>query len=326
MQDYKRKLIILIALVATLLFVESSLSVIIKYPNYSPYKSYRLHTILGEYNTLKWQFPYYTFLNVESGNQFHHLNNIGLPGSDVDTLQKNDAIFVLGSSFVEANQHDNNVIASAILQKTLKARGSTQQVISVGASGHDPFTSWFRFRFFENYFTPRKVLLVLDSPYEKWLLRYPQPLDFTLPPHFGEKIAPSNAEQVMSFLRTNSRFMNLLFQGYAKARNVEIERDKKAIEVPNNSQAGLTNALKSCLTEYHSYLENKLVVVSISGDKPYNNELNVFCEKQGISFYSFPEISSPANRINGIGHLNITGNAILGKALYTAISTRRDSK
>ncbi len=95
------------------------------------------------------RYPYAKVFNVE-GRNLAVLNNFGLPGTDIRNLD--NATVVLGSSFVEAFQLQASDISTSYLQRDLDQMEIKRNVVNLGSSGHDPYDSWFRLKYFEDFF------------------------------------------------------------------------------------------------------------------------------------------------------------------------------
>ncbi len=120
------------------------------------------------------RYPHSSDFNVEGWKSVKY-NNFGLPGSDINSLDS--LIVVLGSSFVEALQYDSDQIATSVFQRQLDQSGISIQVMNLGCSGHDPYDSWFRLKYYEQkhgFFT-QGVILVINSDNLDWFSRHPRP-------------------------------------------------------------------------------------------------------------------------------------------------------
>jgi len=106
--------------------------------------------------------PYSKLYNVE-GSTLTWVDNLGLPGTDVESLDS--LIVVLGSSYVEAFKFKPSDIASSIYKAKLDSLGYQRNVMNLGCSGHDLYDSWFRLKYYEDKFNVKNddVILVLNS-------------------------------------------------------------------------------------------------------------------------------------------------------------------
>lgn len=303
---------------------EFVVGVIIGYPAHTPTRVFRLHDKLGVFNNLYWESPRAKVWIVEGGDNTYQFNNVGLSGSDV--IQKPDTryLYVVGSSWVGAVEVPNADGATSVLQRLLDSSHSVYQVINLGQAGSDPYVSWFRVRFYERIFPPSFVILVLESFYSTWLSDHALPLDFTLPPFFGQEERRTGIRKVVSELRGKSAFVNLLERGLLQ---IHVDRPADASppganDVPDAHEESIPEGLTECLDRYQHDFGNHFLVVSMIPDSARESMLSQLCTSKGIAFAGSTSILESKNRFEGYGHLNREGNHELGKLLYESVQSR----
>lgn len=323
-----RVFLLSIALVIGLVVAELVVAKLIEYPSYGVEAKVR-YRIGGEYWT-NIRKPYAKVYNVE-GKNIAKYNNYGLPGTDVTSLE--NPVVVLGSSFVEALQYQPEEIASSVFASELVTNGNDNSVINLGCSWHDPYDSWFRLLYFREKlgFTPRDVILVLNSDNKDWFARHPQPFAFTKSADFGVKNS-SLKFKIMLTLRNSSSLIELLAKGM-KGGNGQLNEESEAVAVnKNNSDTrkmeleqageGLSAQMVSCLAAFNGEYPG-FRVLSVYDNVSFNRALQEYCDGESIPLSIVP-MAKPEFMINGAGHFNLNGNRYLGKQLY-ALFTKQDS-
>lgn len=262
--------------------------------------------------------PKARIFNVE-GRTVTQLNNVGLPGQDIVNLDH--PIVLLGSSYIEGFQFPPQKIAGTIFENDLRLENPISTVINLGCSGHDPYDSYFRLKYFEKIldFHTSDIILVLNSDNRAWLARHTQPLQFELPKDFG-CINTNQREVLQIYIRNLSSFIELITKGIIKHKaeagpeNEEPAFINRELASSNeNSPLSFTESLKNCLHVFQSQYEG-FITVSLCDDISFNTQIDEFCRKEGIAFFVFPLVM-PKYRINGAGHLNEEGNELLGHFL-----------
>lgn len=319
--DFKRILLLFTCIVLGFLLSELVVSKVLRCPTYGVAYKVR-YRIGGAYwtNIRKANAKIY---NVE-GKIFTGYNNLGLPGIDVANIY--NPIAVLGSSYVEALQLPPGHTATSEFQRKIHEHAGDSTVLNLGCSGHDPYDSWFRLKYFERKlgFKTDDVILVLNSDDSAWFKRHPNPLVFELPKDFGRKNT-SFPVLGMIFLRNSSSIIELL----AKSIKSDDEpRDGTANKAASKSEAinhdSISTELKMCLDAYkHDY--KRFVVVSIYNNPSFNDALAKYCDANSIQHVISP-IAKPQMMYNGSGHLNAEGNKQLGQMLYEAYTKHHYSK
>jgi len=191
----------------------------------------------------------------------------------------------------------------------------------MGCSGHDPYDSWFRLRYFEQKldFSPDMVILVLNSDNVGWFKRHPKPFEFDVPKDFGA-INTSRTFRLGAFLRNTSSLFEVYYKGFLKNSSIEDESQEQDLTSENVAEVSLmlSPELQSCLAAYKGRYGD-FIVLSILDEPSFNEELTAHCQANGIRCWVDP-IMVPMNMINGAGHLNQQGNKALGEALYNAFA------
>lgn len=241
------------------------------------------------------------------------LQQLRVASSDIKSLDS--LIVVLGSSFVEALQYDSEQIATSVFQRELDKSGSSKQVMNLGCSGHDPYDSWFRLKYYEQKhgFNTQDVILVINSDNQDWFNIHPRPFQFEKPSWFGS-VNSSLTNFVKSTLRNTFSTAELTARALksdGEAETGEETKNEGSIKSPQ-----VTEDLKSCLLAF-SQTYDRFKVLSIMSDSAFNSDLASYCETQDIDCTIQP-VLFPQNMIDGAGHLNLQGNLLLGKTLYSS--------
>ena len=291
------------------------MSRIIGYPSYGVKSKVSYRVGGGGWSNIR--LPYAKVFNVE-GRNIATLNNFGFPGTDVSTLK--GATVVLGSSYVEAFQMQAEDVGSSYFQRNLEQMGIDSNVVNLGCSGHDPYDSWFRLKYFEDFYglETQDVVLVLNSDNVSWFSRHPRPLVFDKADGFGrEKSSTSGKLQIR--LRNSSSFIELM----AQLMKLSDQEDEAETEVPlpsesvaQESEQSLSQEMKDCLLAFQSSYP-RFLVVSITDDPSFNRNLSDFCLEQSIRCKT-ENLAKPEYMINGVGHLNLRGNQALGRLMTQA--------
>jgi len=305
-------LAILLALVINELFVRY----IIQYPIWGV-KNKIIGIRSSENGIQNEYFPYSKYWNVESGNKVFLRNNLGFWGIDVDTNINSKYIIVLGSSYIEAQQVPPEASAVSIFFAKIKKNNLNYQVINLGYSGHDPYDSYLRILYYEKYYHPSIVLLVLNSNNIKWLNRHSYPFNFKVNDNFGKKQSGIKLRS-MKLLRNHLSSFNLI-ANYILGGN---GNDAKKIEQGNEYfYQGVLNAqnlvkLFDCLTVYQKKYSNNFVCVSVDSNLKSNRLIENWCKDNKVNFVHSENIEVPKNLLHGSGHFNQAGNLQLGNYLY----------
>lgn len=225
----KRASLLILAFIFSALISEAVIAKLVKYPAYGV--EYKVAYRNGGGTWTNVRKPYSKLFNVE-GKNLINVNNYGFPGTDIDKIE--NPIVILGSSYVEAFQYKPEDIASSLFSDKLKAIGITEPVLNLGCSGHDPYDSWFRLKYYENKysFQPKDIVLVINSDNDSWFACHPQPFDFSLPASFGKKHEGRFMNMVIS-ARNLSSMVEIFAKNILKSENVDPPpRRARILEVP----------------------------------------------------------------------------------------------
>lgn len=306
----KKGTLLILAFIGAVLITEFVFSYIIGYPKDKiESKIYGIRKSDREQN--QWS-PYSKSWNVEGGNHVYSRNNLGFSGIDASIHPKAKYILVLGSSYLEAMNINPSDIAVSLLQKKLKLIDTNYNVINLSYSGHDPYDLFFRVSYYEKFYHPTRVLLVLDCPFSDWLKRHKRPLDFSLPDNFGEKDI-SFKTKVFLYLKAHSCLFTLFSN--SGRNSLKGHKGKNQIKEENPDKQVLTNELFQCLLKYQSKYNQSFSLVSIMNNDSINTELKLFCERNNIN-YNESKINIPEYKTAKKGHLTEKGNQKLGELLY----------
>ncbi len=317
----KKGLIVILGIVTAFVVVELLIRYVAGYPTLGPRKAVVFYPGLSGASKVYLYKPNSVYVNVEAGYRRFRRNNIGVHGPDSDLSEDSNLIFLAGSSYIEAYQVRCEETAAAIFDRKLNNLDKHFSVLNLGASGHDPYLAYLRVKLFTKlYRSPDKVVLAIENMRAGWLSRYKTPLDFSLPPRFGEPHHFSKirfiVEKATEVSSAATIFFNLL-------KNMKDEQDTEIEEVPATDidvNSEFTDELKSTLLQFQHDFGDDFLLVSFDNDARENKMLEDFCEENGIHFYSDESVLQPKNCFNGAGHLNVEGNKKLGELLEKAFS------
>jgi len=313
----KKIVLIISAFLLALILTELFTRYIIGYPPYGLKEKVKIRDI-GWSNIWK---PYSKYWNVEGGNNVFKRNNLGLPGIDVKISGKSKYIFVLGSSFVEALQVPPSKITTSIFQEKLKQIDPTYQVINLGYSGHDPFDSYRRAKYFSETYNPDKVILLIDKTNNKWFGRHKKPLDFSFNDNSFKRQSGLKAK-INFLLRNNSSFINIIINGIKSINKNNKKKDKKNKIIEKDV---VPKEMYLTLKEYKKRYKDKFYCISIMNSERTNQNIEEFCLMNNINF-DFKTIKTKENMLNGTGHLNEIGNKKTGIFLSQLLMSKESSR
>lgn len=314
----KKAVLIILALVTAALITEAVISSLIRYPAFGVL--YKVRYRVGGETWSNIRKPHTKYYNVENRTLTNY-NNYGLPGKDIDDLH--NPIVLLGNSLVEALQYKPEYIASTVFENALRKNDPTTDVVNLGCSGHDPYDSYFRLKYFEKKLgmNTEEVLLIVSGDAVNWFKRHPQPFRFELGPEFG-KVNNNPLVKLQIKLRNSSSLIEVIVKGILKDitgdnRGDELEQAVKQIDGSEqgmpDSRYDLSQEMQDCLIAYSKDYDG-FIVVSISAEGAFNSTLENFCRENQIECIFVP-ILKPENLINGAGHINHKGNQELGSQM-----------
>jgi hypothetical protein len=261
-------------------------------------------------------YPYSRFWTSEGGYSISTTNNLGLAGSDVAVTDTSKYIYVLGSSYIQANQVERKNVSTSVFQ-SLIGFNSKYQVINLGEGGLDQYDSYFKIKYYEKLYNPYLIIMVVDRVDDRWLSRHDS-LTFNADIFNVREIKDNATGKIEILFRRNSAFINLLSNGYKISSKLGSEDNKKrtAINDPNNTKVeNISKHFFPCIEKFASDYGNKFVLVSMIDNIEINNYINKFCKDKNI-IYRFRNINRMENRLSRTGHLNENGNKELGELLY----------
>ncbi len=321
--------LILCAACAAFAVTELIVARLVGYPRHPPPRIFHLDDRLGEYSDLAWESPHARIWNVEGGGIVHEYNNVGLSGMDVRTGPSSRYIYVLGDSYVEALQVSSEDAATSVFQRSLDSAGQDLQVINLGRRKSDPYSSWHRVKFFERYYKPSYVMLVMEQFYAHWLTEYSQPLSFSIPASFGTEVPRTGLRALVGDLRMTSSLCNMLVVGFNPHELPTFIKNPPTTEseepVPTDRDE-ITAPLRACLRRFHEEYGSRFMVLSIGRDPRRDSLVSDYCQNEGITCETELAISLPQNHIAGKGHLNREGNYALGQFLYETFRRHRTGR
>jgi hypothetical protein len=334
------------ACLLALLVAEGLVRYVVGYPTYGVRdREYGLWSGSASQPVFKARSKYWT---VEGGNRVFARNNLGLPGTDVRPSGAAPYVFVLGDSYVQGYEVPPDSMATSVFGRLLDQEGHPASVLNLGRGGYDPFNCYFRASYFARLYPPAAVILVLQSDYEGWFLRRPDPLRFIADPRAGQSDRRS-AVRLHNAARNASAFANLVIKAAYENQRVFDEsagdgfqdvprdgarhgskKDPSGERPGGESLAGssVPPGLLDSLREFRKSFGRGFICVSIVDDQKLNEGLAAFARSDSFTFASRP-LNRPEFKINGAGHLNAHGHARLGELLDEAyqrnLEERRDA-
>ncbi len=297
------------------IIIECTIRITINHPTYNIEK--KLYGLRKSNNGITDIYsPHSRIWTSEGGYSISITNNLGLPGSDVLVTDTTKYIYVLGSSYVQANQVAPTKVSTSICQSRL-GKSSKYQVLNLGEGGLDQYDSYFKLKYYEKFYKPEKIFLVIERVDERWLSRH-DTLNFALSENFGSEIHPNTAERIERFVRKNSSFLNMLSNGYKIASKINFRSAKivNTVNDPNLTRnEDISKKLLLCLDKFKEDYNSSFIVISIIDNSGINIFLDNYCKSKNIIFRCSP-INRTGNRLNTRGHLNDKGNEELGDLLY----------
>jgi hypothetical protein len=311
----RKMFIILFALLLSAVFVEIIINNIVGYPKVTGQRKFVYATHINNNEMLKWKSPFTKYWTVEGGNRVFSYNNIGLPGADVHLEEKSKIIFVLGDSFLEAMQVPPEKMSVSVFADLLRNTDTNYKPINLGASNNDAYVLWFRANFYEKYYKPDYVCLmvtcleVLDLNF----LNHTYPFNFSLPDNFGAQIPEGKLEKSFNVFRKQFASVNLVTNGFKVFNSSQKETP---LTISESSEHKTYNKdvefLKECLGKFKDKYGDKFFVVSIEPEEENNKLLSAACDSLNIK-YARKNLLVEENIVKGGSHLNELGNLKLGE-------------
>lgn len=281
------------------------------------------------YQNLIWKPPHYRYWNTEDGINCVDYNNIGLTGNDITLSEEAFNVYLLGDSYVEARQYSGQYIAAGIVQGEVKKYKPNWQVINIGYSGNDPYAQWYRAKFYEQHYRLSKVVMIYESfkRLSIYFSRWENPSTYELkenPVYMEQRRKLS--DDILARVKNGSTYISLvskilpsphkIIQYFLNIGCLQDDQDTKksdgsAIEdglSPHETYLSLINSIN----QFSSHYGDKFCYVSIMRDNPYEKDIEKYCFENSIEYHHSNEIMVHQHKINGSGHLNRTGNVMLG--------------
>ncbi len=310
----KRLVLFSLCAISAVIISELIIAKVIGYPRFVlGTRVFALQPNLKPYTSLKWHAPYYKLWSVEGGNNVIAYNNLGFSGPTVAINDSTQFCFLLGNSYIEALQFQGSDTSAGVMQTEMNRAGNNLEVLNLGASAHDPYISWFRAKFFEAYFKPKKVVLVYErfDTLNRYFKRWQTALSFDISKSFGKELHYSKVKLITDKMRSASALVNLLVNlRDAKNEPRPVQRTNEVLI--DQGYERTYKMLLSCLLKYKEAYSDRFVFVSLMKDNPYKEELAAFCAENNIEYHFNYSIIQPDNLIKGSGHLNANGNRELG--------------
>jgi hypothetical protein len=305
----KKSLIILLALFCSFAAAELLIGNILGFPKYGvQYKMKGMRSSPGHLNIYK---PYSEYWNSKGKFEIYKRNNLGLPGINVDTSVTSKYIFVLGSSFVENQYLQPELMSTSVLQSLIKETDAGLNVLNLGYNGFSPYDSFRRSRYFEEKYNPKYVILVINDYYAG---------SFKLSP--DSFLLDKNSFTVDNSLRA---YFNLILRNSSSfIRLVSIplhnsdEQTVEPVTVTSRDISADLPGLEYCLKAFSEKYEGRFMCVSITSNDSMNTKIEEFCNKNNVNF-EYKGIMVPEYQIAGDWHLNARGNEALGVFLFNSI-------
>lgn len=312
----KKTIIVLFAFLLSFILAEIIISNFLGYPKRKGQRKFVYAPQILNNEILKWKNPYTKYWTVEGGNNVFSYNNLGLPGTDVYISDSSEIIFMLGDSFLEAMQVDPKKMSVSVFGDMLK--NTIYKPLNLGAPNNDPYILWFRANFYEKYFKPDYVCLlvtcleVLDLNFQNHLNVF----NFSLPDNFGIQINDGKMEVFANIFRNNLASVNLLANGINSYNSTQKNIQSVSYTVSDTvNYVKDVNRLKECLIKYKNKYGDKFFVVCMEPVEENNKLLVSACESIGVH-YARKNLLVKENILEGGSHLNNLGNQKLGELFY----------
>ncbi len=305
---YKKTFLILAAFILSFAAAEFIVGNILGFPKYGVERKMKgMRSSPGHLNIYK---PYSEYWNSTGKFEIYRRNNLGLPGINVDTSLTSEYVFVLGSSFIENQYLQPELMSTSVFQSLVKETDAGLNALNLGYNGFSPYDSFRRARYFEEKYKPKYVILVIND-YYAGSFRF-SPDSFRLDKN---SFATDNSLRTyfILFFRNNSSFVRLvsiLFQ------NKEEQTVAPTTETPRDISADLPG-LEYCLKAFSEKYEGRFLCVSITSNDTMNRKIEGFCNKNNINF-EYKGIMVPEYQFAGDWHLNKKGNEALGVFLFNS--------
>ncbi|HWQ82199.1 MAG TPA: hypothetical protein VN514_08000 [Ignavibacteria bacterium] len=313
----KKFLIILSALVLAFYASEFILHNILKYPKRTASVKYAFISGIPGFEVLKLKEPHSDFWSVEGGNKVYKYNNLSVTGIDMYPDEKSKLIYVLGNSYVEAASVPPESTGVSVLQKHLNTIDTNIKVFNAAYPNSDPYTLWFRTLFFEKWYKPDYVFLLLTrlDLLDLNLQKHKDTLDFRTPENFGNVLPESKSDRYLDVLRKRFAVFNLISQSISTAgvKNERINSNIDDVYVKDIEKS--MEKLKKCLIKFREKFGDRFTVISLETDEAKSRIMADVCESVGV-VYANKKLLVSENQWEKGQHLNEKGNREFGDFLF----------
>jgi hypothetical protein len=308
----KKIILIVISCILGLFLTEVFFRFVIKFPVYNI--NYKVHGISKMRDLMNVYRANAKYWSIEAGNKVFTRNNLGLPGIDVDTSSGKKYIYILGNSYIEAlavNPEENPV---SVFQYDINRLKTPYQALNLAYSGQDPYSLYFRSRYYENYYHPSFVILLINWDYP---LLHSDSLDFRLPENFGV-INNNFKTQAIISVRNHSSYFELFAKSLNKLsnkNNLDLDKNNLTVirNIPSENKANYSG-IKTCISKFNEIYRGKFLCIYFGQNPNLGKALHIHCANENIPY--FAKNISAIKGVNKVGHLNKFGCKQLGDVIY----------
>ena len=319
----KKFFIILSALVLAFFASEFILHNVLKYPKRTASVKYSFIPGFPGFEVLKLKEPHSEFWSVEGGNKVYKYNNLRVTGNDMYPDEKSKLIYVLGDSYVEAASVPPESTGVSVLQKHLNTIDTNLKVFNGAYPNSDPYTLWFRTLFFEKWYKPDYVFLLLThlDLLDLNLQKHKDTLDFRIPENFGNILPESKSDRYFDVFRKRFAVFNLISHSISitGVKNEKIRNTIQDVYVKDLDKS--IEKLKACLIKFREKFGDRFTVVSLEVDEGKSKTIADVCASVGVA-YANKKLLVSENQWEKGQHLNEKGNREFGDFLFELFKNR----
>ena len=308
----KRIFLIFIGCFIGLFLTELFFRFIIKFPVYNI--EYKVHGTSKMRDLTNIYRPHAKYWSIEAGNKVFTRNNLGLPGIDIDTSSGSKYIYILGNSYIEALPVKPQENPVSVFQSEINNSEMPYQAINLAYSGQDPYSLYFRSRYFEKYYPPKYVILLINWDYP---ILHNDILNFSIPEDFG--VRDNNFKtHVADWIRNNSSLIEIIAKSLNKLTGKTNEDSyNKITDLKRNKlsdEDGNYSGIEMCIDNFNATYKGKFLCIYFGHDTGLERALFIHCNKGKIPYF-FKDIWA-IKGVNKVGHLNKLGCKNLGDMIY----------
>jgi len=319
----KKFFIILSALLLAFIASEFLFHNVLKYPKRTSSVKYSFIPGFPGFEVLKLKEPHSEFWSVEGGNKVYKYNNLRVTGIDMYPDSSSKLIYVLGDSYVEAASVPPESTGVSVLKRHLNTIDTNLKVFNGAYPNSDPYTLWFRTLFFEKWYKPDYVFLLLThlDLLDLNLQKHKDTLDFRIPENFGGVLPESKSDRYLDVLRKRFAVFNLISHSISTAgvKNETVGNNIGDVYVKDLDNS--MEKLKKCLLKFREKFGNRFVVVSLEVDEAKSRIMADVCASVGVA-YANRKLLVPENQWEKGQHLNEKGNREFGDFLFELFKSR----